>query len=80
MQLFNATFIKYGAKCKCDLKYILQNYFSTVLFSLICITKSCAMDYLRLNVIYDATVGLETRSSTTLAKYNSARTQLEVEV
>ena len=38
------------------------------------------MDYLRLNVIYDATVGLQARSSTILAKYDSARTQLEVEV
>ena len=38
------------------------------------------MDYLHLNVIYDATVGLQAKSSTTPAKYNSARTQLEVEV
>ena len=37
-------------------------------------------DYLRLNVIYDATVVLKVRSSTTLAKYDSAQTQLEVEV
>ena len=37
-------------------------------------------DYLRVNVIYYATVGLQVRSSTTLAKYDSARTQLEVEV
>ena len=38
------------------------------------------MDYLRLNVIYDATVGLQARSSTTVAKYDSAQTQLEVEI
>ena len=37
-------------------------------------------DYLRLNVIHDATVVLQVRSSTTLAKYDSAQTQLEVEV
>ena len=36
-------------------------------------------DYLRLNVIYDATVVLQV-SSTTLAKYDSAQTQLEIEV
>ena len=65
MQLFTAIFIKYGAKCKCDLKNMLQNYFSTVLLSLICITKSYVMDYLRLNVMYDAAVGLQARSSTT---------------
>ena len=38
------------------------------------------MDYLCLNVIYDATVGLQARSSTTLAKYNRDGTQLKVEV
>ena len=37
-------------------------------------------DYLHLNVIYDATIGLQARSSTTQPKYDSARTQLEVEV
>ena len=37
-------------------------------------------DYLRLTVIYDETVGLQARSFTTPAKYDGARTQLEVEV
>ena len=36
-------------------------------------------DYLRLNVIYDATVVLQV-SSITIAKYDSAQTQLETEV
>jgi len=44
---------------------MLQNYFGTVLLSLICITKSYLTDYLRLNVIYDAAVGLQVRISTT---------------
>ena len=35
---------------------------------------------LRLNVIYYETVGLQARSFTTPAKYDSAQTQLEVEV
>ena len=38
---------------------MLQNYFSTVLLSLISITKSYVTDYLDLNVIDDATVGLQ---------------------
>ena len=62
------------------LKKCYKNYFSTILFSLICITKSNVTDCLCLNVIYDATVGLQARSSTTLAKYDSVQTQLEVEV
>jgi len=33
MQLFTANFMKYGAKCKCDLKNVLKNYFSTILLS-----------------------------------------------
>ena len=37
-------------------------------------------DYPRLNVIYDETVGLQARRFTTPAKYDSVRTQLEVEV
>ena len=41
---------------------MLQNYFSTVLLSLICITKSYVTDYLHLNVIYDATVSLQLRA------------------
>ena len=36
------------------------------------------MDYLHLNVVYDTTVGLQARSSPTLAKYDSALTRLEV--
>jgi len=40
----------------------------------------CMTDQLRLNVIYDETVGLQARSFTTPAKYDSAQTQLEVEV
>ena len=35
---------------------------------------------LHLNVIYDATVVLQVRSSTMLAEYDSAQTQLELEV
>jgi len=42
--------------------------------------KSYMTDYLRLNVIYDGTVHLQARSFATPAKYDSARTQLEVEV
>jgi len=42
--------------------------------------KSYTTHYLRLNVIYDETVGLQARSFTTPAKYDSARIQLEVEV
>ena len=42
---------------------MLLNYFSTVLLSLICITKSYVTDSLRLYVIYDATVvGLQLRA------------------
>jgi len=37
-------------------------------------------DYLRLNVIYDGSVRLQARSFTTPVKYDSARTQLEVEM
>ena len=37
-------------------------------------------DFLCLNLIYDETVGLQARNFTTPAMYNSARTQLEVEV
>ena len=59
MQLFAAIFIKNGAKCLCDLKNMLQNYFGALLLSLICITKSYVMNYQHLNVIYDATVGLQ---------------------
>jgi len=42
--------------------------------------KSYMTDYLRHNVIYDETVDLQARSFTTPAKYDSARTPLEVEV
>jgi len=42
--------------------------------------KNYMADWLRLNIIDDETVGLQARSFTTLAKYNSARIQLEVEV
>jgi len=42
--------------------------------------KGYTTHYLRLNVIYDETVGLQARSFTTPAKYDSARIQLEVEV
>ena len=47
-----------------DLKLILQNYFGTILLSLICINKKYIRDYLRFEVIYDATDGLQVRSST----------------
>ena len=52
---------------------MLQNYISTVLLSLICIAKSYETDYLRLNVIYDATVGLQLRAllSEVLASYTN---------
>jgi len=41
--------------------------------------KSYMTGYLRLNVINDETVRLQARSFTPPAKYDSARTQLEVE-
>ena len=41
---------------------MLQNFISTVLLSLTCITKSYVTDYLRLNIILDATVGLQLRA------------------
>jgi len=42
--------------------------------------KSYMTDKLHLNVIYDETVGLQARSFTTPAKYNSAWTQSEIEL
>jgi len=44
---------------------MLLNYFSTVLLSLVYITKRYLTVYLHLNVIFDATVGLQVRISTT---------------
>jgi len=41
--------------------------------------KTYMTDKLRLKVICDETVGLQARSFTTPAKYDSARTQWEVE-
>jgi len=42
--------------------------------------KSYIRGELRLNVIYDETVGLQAGIFATATKYDSARTQLEVEV
>jgi len=42
--------------------------------------KSYMTDWLRLNVTYGKKVGLQARSFTTPAKYDSAQTQLEVGV
>jgi len=65
MQLFTASFIKYGAKCKCDLKNILLTISIQFHCLLSCITKSYLTDYLRLHVIYDAAVDLQVTISTT---------------
>jgi len=43
---------------------MLENYFSTV-FDLYASQRAIQKDYLCLNVIYDATVGLQVRISTT---------------
>ena len=53
----------------------LQEYYKLFQFSYIlfdCMKKSYMTDQLCLNVIYDETVGSQTRSFTTPAKYNSA--------
>ena len=70
VQLFTAIFIKYCAKCKSVVK---TRYYKTISVSSMffdCMKKSYMTDQLRLNAIYDETVGLQARSFTTPA--NSA--------
>ena len=80
--IFYCNFYQVLRKCNSVIKkYTTKLFqFSSILFD--CMKQnwqSYMTDYLRHNVIYDETVGLQVRSFTTPAKYGSARTQLEVE-